>query len=139
MDNKNRIVPVVGRKVSVKNVSKLVAELQWIYCLDETDFSRAVDEILLALDIDHDHRHLGSHLLVRARRWESNKRGLLPRSELKEAEQWLAASANKPQGATELHIRFISASQHRANLLQRTITSVSLLVTIILGTLGVFS
>src|SRR5262249_37536969 len=122
-------------------VVKAVADLQWIFCLDENKFDQTVDEILFALDIDHDHRHLGSHLLVRARRWESNERKgrLLTGRELKEAEQWLVESSRKPQVATELHIQFVSASQHRASLLRRIITIGSVVLAIAFGSLGTFS
>jgi hypothetical protein len=141
IENKKRIVPVVVRKVSAKDVSKPVAEIQWIYCLEENDFSRAVDEILLALDIDHDHRRLGSHLLVRARRWVNSgqKRGLLPRNELKEAERWLVESANKPQGATELHIRFINASRSAATTRQRIWSGIFAVISVFLAGLMTFA
>lgn len=141
LENKKRIIPVVVRKVSARDVSKPVADLQWIFYLQEQDSGRAVDAILQSLQIDHEHRHLGSYLLGRARRWEDNeqKGGILTGKELKDAEQWLVESAKKPQGATALHIRLISASQHRASLLRRIVTIVSVMVTLVISSLGIVS
>jgi WD40 repeat protein len=48
-------------------------------------------------------------------------------------------SARLPQGATELHIRFISASQQRASVLRWIITIISVLLTISFGSLSIFS
>lgn len=141
LENKKRIIPVVVEKVSARDVSKQVADLQWIFCLEEHDFNQAVDEILTALEIDHPHRHLGAHLLALARRWENNGRkgGLLTGRDLKEAEQWLVESANKPQGATELHIRFINASQQRASIRRRITAIVSVALAALLLSLSIFS
>ncbi|HEY1349045.1 MAG TPA: TIR domain-containing protein [Ktedonobacteraceae bacterium] len=140
--NKKRIIPIVVHAVHARDVLKAVADIQWIFCQQERMLKQAVDEILTALDIDHPHRHLGAHLLVRARRWENSghKHGLLlSGSERKEAEQWLAESANKPQGATELHIRFFNASQHKANRRRWLLTGVSVLLTLLFGSLSLFS
>ena len=108
-----RLVPIVCRQVPPGDVPPQLAALNWIFFLAGDDFEQAFHTLIQAIDTDLDHVRTHTRLLTHALRWENNRqeRSLLLRgSELKQAEQWLAAGADKNPQPTPLHTRYIIRS-----------------------------
>ncbi|KAM3093822.1 tetratricopeptide repeat protein [Phormidesmis sp. 146-12] len=111
--HKKRLIPVVCRSVSPETVHASLRPLDWIFFRDG-EFEPAFARLVKAIDTDPLHTRSHTRLLVKAIEW--NKRGrddsfLLRKSDLTEAETWLAASADKEPVPTDLQRDYISTSR----------------------------
>jgi WD40 repeat protein len=89
------------------------------------------DRLVKALDTDLEWEREHSRLTVRALEWERSGRdrsGLLRGSELRNAEAWLAAGADKDPGPTALETEYLVAARRAATRRQRGLVFLSLAV-----------
>jgi hypothetical protein len=111
-----RIVPIALRPVTDEEVPEGVRVRNWIPAGEEWDFETTVNRVLKALDTDLEWEREHSRLTVRAIEWEQSGRNrsfLLRGADLKSAERWLAAGAEKDPGPTDLEREYLAASRSR--------------------------
>lgn len=138
-ENNKKLIPILYRPVAPESVPPALAKLQWISFVDEADFDSRVDDLVGALDTDLDWINEHTRLLVRAREWEREQRErsyLLRGKDLRDAEQWLLASAqNKERQPTALQSAFIGASaqaqKHSRNWLLGGISAAALIAVLL--------
>lgn len=119
-----RLIPLVWRDVTAKDVSSSLATLNWIFCREHDDFERAFNALTTSIDTDLDWVKAHTRLLIRAREWEIGKQSdsfLLRRGTgLNEAEHMLAQADKEPE-LTALQRQYIVASRYKVNQQQRLI------------------
>jgi YVTN family beta-propeller protein len=111
-----RIVPVALRPVTDEEVPEGVRVRNWIPAGKDWDFETTVNRVLKALDTDLEWEREHSRLTVRAIEWDQSGRNrsfLLRGADLKAAERWLAAGAEKDPGPTALEREYLTASRSR--------------------------
>lgn len=118
-----RLIPVVINDVDAGLVPKELAALNWIF-FDETgeEFSGVVEGLLDAISIDQDWVKAHTRFENRALAWKrkDKDKGLLLRgSDLSDAEDWLAGSADKDPKPTALQTQFIIKSREDGTQRQR--------------------
>ncbi len=110
-----RIVPVLHEVVPEDEIPAAIAERNWIPFLDNSEFERSVDRVVVAVDTDLEYRREHTRLLVKAVEWdrESRDRSFLLRGrELTAAESWLAgAQTGAEPPPTELQRSYLLASR----------------------------
>ena len=137
-----RLVPIVRRDVDAKTVPPALAALNWVFFRATDPFASALEALLKAIDTDLEWVRAHTRLLVRAIEWDAKRRNnsfLLRGSDLRTAEQWLAASGAKEPSPTQLQKDYIRASREDATRRQRLtigIVAVGLLVACVLGLLA---
>lgn len=110
-----RIVPVLHEVVPDDEIPAAIAERNWVPFLDDGEFERSVDRVVVAVDTDLEYRREHTRWLVKAAEWDREGRDrsfLLRGSELTAAESWLAAAqtdADPPP--TELQRSYLLASR----------------------------
>jgi WD40 repeat protein len=118
------VVPVVCKDVDPKTVPEALAKPNWIFYRDGDDPSKALDQIVEALDTDLKWRDAHTRLGSRAQEWLSSGKDssfLLRGSDLRAAETWYDDKPNHKQQPTELHYAYISASRRAASKRQRAL------------------
>ncbi len=141
--NNKRLLPVVGREAGEAPVAEALARLNWIFLRDDDDFAAGFETLIEALDTDLEHVKLHTRYLKRAVDWQRRERDkslALRGSELRAAEEWLAASGDKEPRPTSLHNRFLLESRRAATRRQRTVigsVAGGVLVALVLGILSV--
>jgi hypothetical protein len=139
-----RLVPVVRREVTVRDVPPELAKCQWIPFRDHDDFNASFQDLITALNTDLEHVRTHTRLLVKALEWERKGRDksfLLRGRDLKDAEAWLAESGTKEPMPTELQVAFILNSRKAANFRKRLTLgaiSVGLMISLLLGLIALF-
>jgi YVTN family beta-propeller protein len=111
-----RIVPIALRPVSDGQVPEGVRERNWIPAGEDWDFDTTINRVLKALDTDLEWEREHSRLTVKAIEWEQSGRNrsfLLRGADLKSAERWLSAGAEKDPGPTALEREYLAASRSR--------------------------
>jgi WD40 repeat protein len=121
-ENHKRIVPLLRRDPDGTPLHEAVASLNWIQVPESADLDGAVDHLVdvLAQDLDHVRRH--TRTLQKALEWsraEEDGSLLLRGSELRAAEDWIQAGAEKEPAPTQLHYRYLQASRAAATKRQR--------------------
>ncbi|MFI5274784.1 MAG: TIR domain-containing protein, partial [Ktedonobacterales bacterium] len=143
VEYKKRIVPLVCQQVSAAEAPAALAVLNWIFVRPTDDFAVALEQLRLALDIDLAYWHQAADILVRARRWDGERRNAsftLRGSELAEAERWLGEGVEKQPSPTALQTHFITASRRGATSRQRRLIgalSIGLVITLVLSIVAV--
>jgi WD40 repeat protein len=109
-----RLIPVLHRPTP--DVPARLASLQYVEYPGEARLELAADELVAAIDTDHEWAREHTHWLSRAVQWDAraDDRSLLLRgSDLEAAEHWLARQAEGKQPTpTALQTRYIVASRH---------------------------
>ena len=110
-----RIVPVLYQVVPDDDIPAAIAERNWIPFLDNDEFERSVDRVVVAVDTDLEYRKEHTRWLVKAAEWDregGDHSFLLRGSELAAAEGWLAgAPADADPPPTELQRSYLLASR----------------------------
>ena len=140
-----RLVPILFRRLQGAEVRAEVKALNWVLFDDEARFDEATEELVEAIETDLDWLDEHARLLVRALEWKraegKAKQSLLARgSELRTAEDWLAAQAGHREQATREQVDFIVASRRAANRRQRITVGavlIALAVSILLGVVAI--
>ena len=117
-----RLIPIVRRDgFKSKQVHPAVSKINWLFFRKDDDFDGAFQLLIKAIDIDLEHVHTHTRLLVRAIEWNDEKRDrsfLLHDRDLDASEQWLEKNRNKNPKPTDLQIAYITASQKFRQQLQ---------------------
>lgn len=133
-----RLVPILYREVSPKDVPPALSQLNWIYMRPPDDFEGATKALLQTLDTDLDWVKMHTRLLVRALEWQQHKQNdsyLLRGADLDQAERRLAQTNKSPE-LTPLHGEYILMSRRSAEKRQRRILAaitLALIVSIVLA------
>ena len=125
-----------------ERVPAALAELNWIGLDGSTSFAADVERLHEALRTDLDRRRLHTKLLVKAQDWEGHDRDqsrLLRGSELKTAEDWLAAESNGPPVPLPVQTRFIVASRRASASRLRALGATAVAVLAALTVLAVIA
>jgi WD40 repeat protein len=126
-----RIIPLALRPVPDAEIPDQVRFRNWIPTSDDGDLGGTVERLVKALDTDLEWEREHSRLTVRALEWERSDRdrsALLRGSELRNAEAWLAAGADKDPGPTALETEYLVAGRRAAARRQRGLVGLSLAV-----------
>ena len=121
--NNKRIVPIFYQPVPDDDIPEAVAKFQRIDFGGSDGFDAKFAKLIAALDTDLDWKEAHTRLLTRAKEWarEKDSSFLLRGKDLREAEQWMAKSAEKEPKPTTLHSQYILASRQSATKTQRII------------------
>jgi WD40 repeat protein len=126
-----RIVPLALRPVPDSEIPEEVRFRNWIPAGGDGEFEMAVERLLKALDTDLEWERQHSRLTVRALEWDRSGRDrsfLLRGADLRSAEAWLAAGADKDPGPTALETEYLVAARRAAARRQRGLVVASLVV-----------
>jgi YVTN family beta-propeller protein len=126
-----RIVPVALRPVTDEEVPEGVRVRNWIPAGKDWDFETTVNRVLKALDTDLEWEREHSRLTVKAIEWEQSGRNrsfVLRGADLKSAERWLSAGAEKDPGPTALEREYLAASRSRVRRGRALATAVTAVV-----------
>ncbi|MBW4693561.1 MAG: TIR domain-containing protein [Lyngbya sp. HA4199-MV5] len=109
-----RFVPVVRRDdFDRPQAHEALRRHNWLFFRDDDDFDQAFQSLLDAIDLDLEHVHAHTRLLVRAIEWNEKKQDdsfLLRGSDLKAASGWLSLGTDKDPKPTALQTQYILAS-----------------------------
>ncbi len=122
--NNKRIVPIFYKPVPDKDIPEAVAKFQRIDFSGGDGFDAKLAKLVAALDTDLEWKQDHTRLLTRAKEWEQEGKDtsfLLRGKDLREAEQWVAKSAENEPKPTTLHSQYILASRQSATRTQRII------------------
>ncbi len=139
---RKRLRPLLFRDVDADNVAPEIGRPQWIDFRDAEAFDKRFGELLTVLDTDVEWVERHTRFLLAATDWEGrgeDRSLLLGRSDLREAEAWLARQAGKEPPPSELQIRYILESRRAAARRQRLTLSfvvAALVVTAVLAALA---
>jgi hypothetical protein len=122
--NNKRMVPIFYRSVPDEAIPGALGKFQRIDFGDNDDFDSKFAALIAALDTDLAWVQIHTRLLTRAKEWEREAKEssfLLRGKDLREAEQWVAKSAEKEPAPTTLQSQYILASRQAATRLQRIV------------------
>lgn len=137
-----RIVPLSYRDVPDEEIPDEIRYRNWIPAGDDGEFEPTLERLIKALDTDLDWEREHTRLTVKGLEWDGAGRDrsfLLRGSDLTAGEQWLAASAGKDPGPTQLERDYLLASRAAAVRRQRALVGASLGVTVVSIALLVFA
>ena len=135
--NNKRIIPIVVRDVSPKEVHPTIRDLNWIFAREQDKFEECLAKIKLAIDLDIE--WVGEHrrLQVRALEWDRKKdMSLLLRGrDLRYAHNMVQSASGKNPIPTELQFLYINHSQRSERLRYGiwTATAIAVLIMIALS------
>ena len=120
IDVNKQVIPIVWQPAREGQlVPSSVGDLNWIFFTDDAHFDSAFAQLTAALDMDLGWTKAHTRLLTRSSEWISKQqdRSLLLRgSDLRAAEQWLAAaSSHAKTPPTPAQREYITASRHAAD------------------------
>jgi WD40 repeat protein len=137
-----RIIPLALRPVPDSEIPEEVRFRNWIPAGEDGQFDVAVERLVKALDTDLEWERQHSRLTVRALEWDRSGRDrsfLLRGADLRSAEAWLAAGADKDPGPTALESEYVLAGRSAATRRQRRVVGLSLAVTAVAIGLLIFA
>ena len=140
--NNKRLIPIVVNEVEPQKVHPSLAALNWIFFREQDEFSQAFQDLIDAVQTDHDWVKEHTRLQVRALEWDRKDREggyLLRGGDLDEAERWLAQAADKDPQPTALHTEYILTSRQAATRRQRVTLGAVLVGLVIAVALGVLA
>jgi len=120
MHNK-RIVPIVYRDVSPKELPPILGKLNWVFSRESDDFDVAFHALTDTMDNDLNWVKAHTRLVQRAVEWDKHDRSdsfVLRGEDLAEAEQMQIQTGKEPK-LTELQAQYILASRQSATRRQR--------------------
>src|SRR3984885_8359386 len=109
-----RIVPLALRNVPDEAIPEEIRFRNWIPVGEET----GADRVISVIDTDLDWEQQHTRFTVKALEWDASGRDgsfLLRGSDLRAAEQWLAAGADKDPGPTALEQEYLLAGRQAAS------------------------
>jgi WD40 repeat protein len=135
-----RIVPLALREVADAELPDEIRVRNWIPVGEDTGAERVIAAIGTDLEWEREH----TRLTVKALEWDQSGRDrsfLVRGSELRAAEQWLAAGAARPEVSrpTALEHEYLLAARRAASRRQRTLVGVSAGVAVVAVALLVFA
>lgn len=139
LETNTRLVPLLRQDVAEELLPEAIAAHNWIPFREEDDFEPAFDRLIRALDTDLEWVRAHTRLQVRASEWDRRGRDrsfLLRGSDLEEAEEALAAAAEKVPPPTRLQTEYVHAGRRAAAHRQRGMVaavSLGLLVAVVLA------
>ena len=122
--NNKRIVPIFYRYVADEAIPQSLGKFQRIDFGDADNFDEKFSALVDALDTDLSWTQAHTRLLTRAKEWEREGKDnsfLLRGKDLREAESWVARSAEQKPKPTTLQSQYILASREAATKMQRII------------------
>ncbi|HVP50234.1 MAG TPA: TIR domain-containing protein [Candidatus Bathyarchaeia archaeon] len=122
--NHKRMVPIYFRAVADDAIPETLGRFQRLDFDDSSQFYAKFETLITALDTDLPWTQAHTRLLTRAKEWEresSDRSFLLHGKDLREAEQWIAKSADREPKPTTLQSQYILASRQSATRTQRII------------------
>jgi WD40 repeat protein len=138
-----RIKPLLLIDLGDAKVDEAVTKPQWIDFRDEQTFDQRFADLIGFLDTDVDWVRKHTRFTVLANDWDRRQRDqslLLGRTDLREAEAWLAdreTRALEPPPST-LQLEFIEASREQAARRRRNLRVAAFVVAIVVAGLGAF-
>lgn len=126
-----RVVPLALHEVPDEEIPEEIRVRNWIPATDDADFETSVERLVNALETDLEWEREHTRLTVRALEWEQAGRDrsfVLRGAELRSAEAWLAAGADKDRGPTALETEYLIAGRRAAARRQRGLVITSLAV-----------
>jgi WD40 repeat protein len=117
-----RLKPILLRELGGAEVPAELSRPQWLDFRDPARIDANVHELLTVLETDVDWVELHTRFLLDANEWEErgeDRSLLLGRSDLRDADAWLARQAGKQPAPSDLQVRFILASRAAATRRQR--------------------
>lgn len=117
-----RLKPLLLRDVDAERVRPEVGRPQWIDFRDHSRFDTRFGELLAVLETDVEWVQRHTRFLLAATDWEAREEDrslLLGRSDLRDADAWLARQAGQEPPPSPLQTRFIAASRRAAARRQR--------------------
>ena len=138
--NAKRIIPIVVRDVTPKEVEEFVRDLNWIFIRETDDFTVGLDKVKVAINIDIEWLQEHRRLQVRALEWDRKKDAslLLRGRDLRNANRMIVVFAEKDPLPSDLQRHYITFSRRDERL--RTAIWISavivLLVTVFLSLLA---
>ena len=139
-----RVVTVLYRAVSAKDLPPSLANLQWIdFNRHGGDFYANFSELVRTLDTDREHVHHHTQWLQRSLAWSQQDKSadlLLRGNEFAIADQWLqtAKQHQKHPPVTDLQQAFITASQDAIQVERRREKRQMLILKSLLGSVTIF-
>ena len=137
-----RIIPLALRAVPDSEIPDEVRFRNWIPAGEDGQFDLAVERLVKALDTDLEWERQHSRLTVRALEWDRSGRDrsfLLRGADLRSAEAWLAAGADKDPGPSALETEYLVAARRAAARRQRSLVIASLVVAVVSVGLLIFA
>jgi len=122
--NSKRLVPIFYRPVLDEAIPDALGKFQRIDFCGDDHFDSIFATLIKALDTDLGWVQTHTRLLTRAKEWERETKDssfLLRGRDLREAERWIAKSAEKDPQPSTLHSQYILASRQAATKIQRII------------------
>lgn len=140
--NNKRIIPIVINEVEPSQVHPALAAINWIFSRSKDELQPAIAALIEAIQTDYEWVKAHTRLQVRALEWEragQDKSFLLQGTDLRQAEDWLAAAPAKKPEPSLLQSRFIQSSRQAAARRQRSLLTgvgIALVATTVLGVLA---
>ncbi|NTU42094.1 MAG: TIR domain-containing protein, partial [Nitrospirales bacterium] len=126
--NGKRMIPIVVREVSPKEVHTVLSRLNWIFFRESDDFNTAIQKLLNAINTDYDWVKSHRRLQMKALEWErSDKESsfLLRGKDLQDAEFQLATNTSKEPHPTDLQRDYTFRSRQAADRARRITAGIS--------------
>jgi WD40 repeat protein len=137
-----RIVPLALRQVPDTELPEEIRFRNWIPVDGEGPFEAGVERVVAALETDLEWERQHTRLTVKALEWDAAGRDrsfLLRGADLKAAERWLAAGADKDPGPTALEQEYLVAARQSATRRQRALVGGSVAVAVVAIGLLIFA
>ena len=138
-----RLVTILRRPVDFTMLLPAITAINALPFAETDDFVAGVQKLTTALDTDFDWLDQHTRLLQRALDWDRKARDkslILRGSELRAAEEWLAAAGNaRERNPTQLQTEYILISRRASNRRLRTLLGIAIAVialTIVLAALA---
>ena len=139
-----RLLPILHRPVAEDEVPQSLRRINWIPQRGsfEDDFEGSVQTLVEAIRTDLEALRAHTRWEQRASTWDERGRdaSLLARgTDMREAEDWLAAQAGREPAPTALQVEYVNASRRSSSRRQRIVLGASLTalaVAVILGVLA---
>jgi len=124
IQNNKRLIPVVLDDIPARSVTPELAALNWIFFRESDKFETSLQDVLEAIEVDHDWVKAHTYYQNRALEWERKEKEagyLLRGQDLTKAENWLAQAEGKDPQPTALQTRYLLASRQESNRRQRRV------------------
>jgi WD40 repeat protein len=137
-----RIVPLALRPVRDTELPEEIRFRNWIPVGGEGSFEAGVDRVVAALETDLEWEREHTRLTVKALEWDAAGRDrsfVLRGADLRAAELWLAAGADKDPGPTSLEQEYLLAARQAASRRLRAVVGGSLAIAVVAVGLLIFA
>jgi WD40 repeat protein len=133
--NNKRLLPVVVGDFDPKDISPILAKLNWLFFRPTDDFDASLAKLFDAIHTDLGWAETHRRLQVRALEWErlQNKSLLLRGKDLRKTEEALAASGQKDPQPTDLQRQYLLASRRNDSQGRSLVGLIAMTITVVLG------